>query len=528
MKINWNEEKTEKYFILFGKVMLVAIILLNAWMTHKYYFNFLRSDDSSELVYARLLAQKGSLITSDWYGSTELEILNTQLITSLLFHFTSNFQVVRITSQIILTCIFLGCYYYCLRGINPERAGARFWKSAFLLVIPISSAWIFLIMKVYYIPAVSVCLVAVGIASRMSRENVKNRQKILLLLGGCILAFVSGLEGVRHLELTYFPIVLAYVWIWWNEHEKSRWQTKFFELPKGLIASLIWTVSAFSGYLVNILVLSKKYTYYVDRKMAFQDVLSLESLQNVWNAFMVVTGYAGEKDLISVGGVCNVLAIAFGVVILYVLVRMAFWLKKQTPQDQFIPAFVIITFAFGPFLYFVINMVEARWIVCSTVPVALLLIFMDRIPWRKQCVLWLSLYAVILVLGGREYQAIRTSTQNEELRQVYDLIMDSDYTFGYATFRAGNLMTELTNGKIDMRIVEGYSTNHKLKNRPWLTQISFEYHDGAFPLILEKKRTEDLFDPQPGWELILDTDSFWVYEIQDQHAFQEYLDRMEL
>lgn len=62
MKINWNEEKTEKYFILFGKIMLVAILVFNAWLTYKCYFNFMRSDESSELVYAKLLADEGKLL----------------------------------------------------------------------------------------------------------------------------------------------------------------------------------------------------------------------------------------------------------------------------------------------------------------------------------------------------------------------------------------------------------------------------------------------------------------------------------
>lgn len=82
--MKWNREQTEKYFVLFGKIMLVAAIVFNAWLTHKCYFNFLLSDDASELVYSRMLAQEGSIISSNWYGSTELEILNTQLIYSLL------------------------------------------------------------------------------------------------------------------------------------------------------------------------------------------------------------------------------------------------------------------------------------------------------------------------------------------------------------------------------------------------------------------------------------------------------------
>ena len=174
--MKWNREQTEKYFVLFGKIMLVAAIVFNAWLTHKCYFNFLLSDDASELVYSRMLAQEGSIISSNWYGSTELEILNTQLIYSLLFHFTSNFQVVRIVGQVILTLIFLASYLFCLRGIDPGKAGERFWKTAFLLVIPISDAWIFLIMKAYYIPAVAVSFVGLGLACRIRKEEVSKKR----------------------------------------------------------------------------------------------------------------------------------------------------------------------------------------------------------------------------------------------------------------------------------------------------------------------------------------------------------------
>ena len=189
--MKWNREQTEKYFVLFGKIMLVAAIVFNAWLTHKCYFNFLLSDDASELVYSRMLAQEGSIISSNWYGSTELEILNTQLIYSLLFHFTSNFQVVRIVGQVILTLIFLASYLFCLRGIDPGKAGERFWKTAFLLVIPISDAWIFLIMKAYYIPAVAVSFVGLGLACRIRKEEVLKKRKLVLLVTGCIFAFVA-------------------------------------------------------------------------------------------------------------------------------------------------------------------------------------------------------------------------------------------------------------------------------------------------------------------------------------------------
>ena len=103
--------------------------------------------------------------------------------------------MVRIVGQMILSGIFLGCYYFCLRGIDSEKASARFWKSAFLLLIPVSRAWLFLAMKAYYIPAVSVCFVTLGLALRICKKEKSVKSKGMLVIAGSVLAFVSSLEG---------------------------------------------------------------------------------------------------------------------------------------------------------------------------------------------------------------------------------------------------------------------------------------------------------------------------------------------
>ena len=102
-----KEEKIERGLLLFGKIMLVTVVLVNAWVTYRYYFNFVTADDASELVLSKMLAAEGGVLSTNWHYSTELEILNTQLVYSFLFRFISNFKVVRILGQVILSGIFL-------------------------------------------------------------------------------------------------------------------------------------------------------------------------------------------------------------------------------------------------------------------------------------------------------------------------------------------------------------------------------------------------------------------------------------
>ena len=36
-----NEDKIERGLLLFGKIMLVTVVFVNAWITYRYYFNFI-------------------------------------------------------------------------------------------------------------------------------------------------------------------------------------------------------------------------------------------------------------------------------------------------------------------------------------------------------------------------------------------------------------------------------------------------------------------------------------------------------
>ena len=52
----------------------------------------LDSDMSSELILGKLLAEEGGILSTNWYYSTELRVLNTQLVYKLLFTFTDDFS----------------------------------------------------------------------------------------------------------------------------------------------------------------------------------------------------------------------------------------------------------------------------------------------------------------------------------------------------------------------------------------------------------------------------------------------------
>lgn len=516
-----KRDKVERGFVLFGKIMLVAVILLNAWMTYKYYYNFISSDDASELILSRILASDGGILSKNWHYSTELRILNTQLIFSVLFRFISDFKTVRILGQIIMTCILMLSYYFCLSSIDREFARERFWKTAFLLALPIGWSWIFLVMKMYYVPHVAITFFAFGFACQMQKEDMDSKKRTLILICGGLLAFIACMEGIRHLQLVYLPLALSTVWMLWNSLENNGWNVKNIHISRGGLANLCWLCCAAAGYLVNTKVLSKVYFFKSFEDKKFTEVLGFENIQQVMNGLLEILGYTGEKEMLSAGGICNAIAIVLACFLIIFLVSIAVNMKKYEQEDQLILSFIILSFALSMFIYIGLNSVEPRWVMVCVAPMVLLFMFLEGFQFLKRYVLLGGIYCIALLLGGNIYHEIKVYDRNEDMRNVYDFVMENDYTFGYSTFWSGNLLTELTNGRFRARsVIANYECN-KLILWYWLTPIEVEYEDGPILCILEKRRVEDLPFPE-NWTLLMEDDAYMIYELPDHREAEEY------
>lgn len=522
-----KEEKIERGLLLFGKIMLVTVVLVNAWVTYRYYFNFVTADDASELVLSKMLAAEGGVLSTNWHYSTELEILNTQLVYSFLFRFISNFKVVRILGQVILSGIFLASYYFCLYSMDKEKVKKRFFLTAFLLLIPISQAWVYLILKTYYIPHVAITFVALGFACLAQREDLSKRQRICVFSLGSLLAFVGCLEGMRHIQMAYLPLVLSSVWMLYNALETAEWDLKRLSLPRGILEHICWLLCAGAGFLVNAFVLSGIYDYKDQNNATFTETLAFENIEKVWNAFLEVTGYTGEQKMMSFGGICNALAVLGACALFYVLIRLVCNIKKQQRIEELMVGFVVLSFALSMFIFIALKTVSARYVMACVAPMVLFFVFLENFPFLKRTIILLGVYGVVMVLGIHKYHEIQLSDKNENLRNVYEFVVSNDYTYGYSTFWSGNLLTELTNGAFQTRSVRGDYENQKLKIYHWLTPVQVEYREEPIICILEKKRVEDLPLPE-SWNMLMEDEEYMIYELPAHREVEEYLERRQL
>lgn len=122
-----------------GSIICIVVMLLNLLCFHIY--NTINSDMPSELVLANQLAHgDGGILSDNWYYSTELRVVNTQLISAFIFRFTENWQLVRVLTAVILYLI-CGCAIAFL-GKSLRWKKKTIILCGFLLLVPYSGTYL--------------------------------------------------------------------------------------------------------------------------------------------------------------------------------------------------------------------------------------------------------------------------------------------------------------------------------------------------------------------------------------------------
>ena len=174
--------------VLFG-ILLMAEIALMVYMTWQYGAQWLDSDDSAEMILAELLSREGGILSKNWYYSTELRVLNTQLVMAPLFCLFSDWRVVRSVGTGILLVILLSSYLFLCRSVG---LGKSLIYLAPLIVWPFSWVYLdFVLYGLYYIPHLAIIFISLGLCLNTSSKQT------LRTLALTVLSFVAGLGGIR-------------------------------------------------------------------------------------------------------------------------------------------------------------------------------------------------------------------------------------------------------------------------------------------------------------------------------------------
>lgn len=256
-----------------------------------------------------------------------------------------------------------------------------------------------------------------------------------------------------------------------------------------LVLSLISLAVASIGYLLNSMVLSTSHhfqNFNVQRWSEF----NLDRLIYNWSLFLSLFGYPGDAffnnkislfSLVGILGALGVLTIA--AIVVSVIRLLGRWKKMQDLQS------------FVPILFASICVIQGLVFSCTgisgaspqsmnasywlpAIPFVFLMLQLEgeteniRLPILRRGIAIAFCVCIVATSISSTMQFFKDGYRiNPDLEPVCDWLTEQGYTQGYATFWNGNVMTEWSNGQLDMWVVEDFNT---MEPDRWLQKTSHE------------------------------------------------------
>lgn len=539
---------------LLPKLLFLFSAILSIVTTYYVTGHILDSDASSELVLAKQLAETGKILSSDWYYSTELRVVNTQLVYAPMFLLFHDWHLVRFFSALVMQAVYILSYGFLLHQSGFSRNS--FYGSASLLLLPVSVTYGRIVLyHCYYMPHIIISFLLVGLflgfASKKQLFSVKGGLRLFCLLA---LAFLGGLGGIRQLMITHAPMLLAVLLACIAEdfHNGKTDTPSLLSRQKLILlaVALLSLAAAFLGYKVYTGVFPRYYNFSSGYTNTDLGILDFSELGEVLYGFLHQFGFRKEISMLSILGILSLGGIFAAGYCVYLAVRNSCAhrpgkdLRKTLVCSFFLCYTVVMTAVFlitSSYYYY-----PLYYALCLSWAVPLLLSIPEHVPqdlhplhmkrlfsWAAVLILFVNGLANAAYFNGVEkfdqvYEGltIQEKDKADQMAPVVAFLVENGYDAGYADFVEGNLVTELSDGQVAMtnlRIPGTFNDNTmELQYYNWLTSQWQQEAPKEKPFLLLRQRNLNRFENSGYFQYCTQvyTDEFHgVYRIDDLEGF---------
>lgn len=465
------KQKNRKFGYLLPSVLWILAITGLTWFCAS---NRLDSDMSAELVLAKQLAAEHKLLTTQWFYSTELRLVNTQLLAAPLFAMGCSFRLTRTLQCLMAQILLLWSYLYCMKQLEVGQR-ARYLSSMFLFV-PFSMTFMDIVqIGNFYIPHYIFLFVMLGLTASCLR-----RTGIFRAVGYLALSFLCGLSTVRYLLTIQFPIFAASLLLVQRESSQSGTplltgktlrQPAFWLPASGLAASAV-------GYLINEKVLHRYFSFRQNADIPltnFSDSGLFDRISGKLTDIFKLFGYWDGHSVISLSGICSLFSVGC-VVLIACMVYQLLKNGKSLTRFQYLTVQMLgMSVLIATFVYVFSNgFYQSRYYITSIILfVPVLGIFLDKNPIQEKDirVLMAGALSVMLLFNGlcSVFWTWRYD-KNQNIKAVCGFLTEEDLSFGYASFWNGSILTELSEGSVTMVNIKDFST---MQTDNWLMATKY-------------------------------------------------------
>ena len=476
------------------------------WMAAAYLFDLwyqlvpgkwiVDSDLASEMILSDLLNKEGTIISHNWFYSTELKVVNLQWFYRLgLLIFPNDWHLARTFGMAITLALFAAAMLFFVKCAGLGRAGL--WMVGTLLWPFGQHYLVYAIYGGYYLVYTFFYMLVLALVLRSL--NADKKHCALQWVLACVITAVAGMNGVKQLMVFHAPLCLAaaiLLVLALHSCGKTDWKAALDACRKEvrlLAASLVTAVAAAAGYFVSNAVLSRMYDFKSYNFIVWNRDEDWFTLDRILMDFFHEFGYENGSGVFHFGGIAAAVGLLLGCWMFFCIVRLLLRLDKLERNDKLLVLLLVAmlavcgvayTYFHEYYLYFwLMNMPVAIAVMAVEIKTEDFHILGARQLLGVGLAACFTLCAVSTVRQEQEHPHLA----HKGLNTAAEWLVDNGYTQGYSTFWNGNAMTELTSGKLEVWTLQSLDRDD-VPN--WLQPKSHLTTDPEHPFLLIDTETD--------------------------------------
>lgn len=523
-----------KIIVLLTYLVSISVLVIFCLATKDK--EYMDSDMASEILLAKECLLSKSFWPRSWNYSTEIRLLNTQLISAPLFLFTTSWHIVKLLTSVLSCAILFFSQLFLLKSLGIKKT----WLKLLVCIISVCpfsvSIWTYNTLGNYYIPHIVLSFVYLALFFYLGYSDLSKKKKLAFEIMFFAFAFLNGVATIRYLIIFEFPLVLAIVYpeIYNLVKNKEKFSFKaFFIQNKKIFYSVIGFIAGCIGYVFNMTVLSSLYSFSDWNTTTLKEIGTVP-LFNVYKDIFNLFGYSNDVSVLTPTGLCDLGLYVFLIFLVIGFISFIKNRKEEKTEQNIFMIFTLVSFIFTGFLYIKCDYVSRYFIMeLAFVPTCVAILIEDN--KLHNLTKYILSVAFAIVFLGNTYstcQTVISSKGNSDKKEVLSFLEKNNYDFGYATFWNANVFTYLSNGKIevanldkkkvdgDVKILNHYSydkwltpnryyTNEKLTKKCFLLVSNAEYNSS---------KENNIFT---NGQLVFNDDYYKVFTFDSVKSFKE-------
>lgn len=476
------------------------------WMAAAYLFDLwyqlvpgkwiVDSDLASEMILSDLLNKEGTIISHNWFYSTELKVVNLQWFYRLgLLIFPNDWHLARTFGMAITLALFAAAMLFFVKCAGLGRAGL--WMVGTLLWPFGQHYLVYAIYGGYYLVYTFFYMLVLALVLRSL--NADKKHCALQWVLACVITAVAGMNGVKQLMVFHAPLCLAaaiLLVLALHSCGKTDWKAALDVCRKEVrlfAASLVTAVAAAAGYFVSNAALSRMYDFKSYNFIVWNRDEDWFTLDRILMDFFHEFGYENGSGVFHFGGIAAAVGLLLGCWMFFCIVRLLLRLDKLERNDKLLVLLLVAmlavcgvayTYFHEYYLYFwLMNMPVAIAVMAVEIKTEDFHILGARQLLGVGLAACFTLCAVSTVRQEQEHPYLA----HKGLNTAAEWLVDNGYTQGYSTFWNGNAMTELTSGKLEVWTLQSLDRDY-VPN--WLQPKSHLTTDPEHPFLLIDTETD--------------------------------------